>query len=242
VVFISVWQIHFSLLRFPPYSFNEPITEAHVKVIEGIGHPDPFQKFWIEVTDAYRYMFAYHQNVPALDLSKPDEIGSPWYFWPFGGRAIAYRWESGSGHLKIIYFVGNPVTWLISLLGVVGASAAVIADALFKFLTPVQRQKLYPFVCLYWIYMFSMPLISRVMYLYHYLPPLIIGMILFGILFVEIPSIPQKAKPTILFVTILCIVIAFWIYSPFTYYNEISSAYFNRLNIWPAWDLQCPDC
>lgn len=242
MVFVVVWEIHFSLLREPPMIFNQPITEEHVKIIEDISHPDPFQRFWIEVTDAYQFMFAYHKNVPVLDLSKPDEIGSPWYFWPFGGRAIAYRWESGSGHLKMIYLVGNPVTWFISLLGVVAASATVIADILFKFLDPGQRQRLYPFVCLYWIYMASVMLISRVMYLYHYLPPLIIGMILSAILFVDLVSIPQKAKPRILFVSIICIAIAFWLYSPFTYYQEISYEHFDRLNIWPAWGLQCPNC
>ncbi len=242
VIFMSVWQVHFSLLRIPPRSFSQPITEEHVKIIEGISHPAPLQKFWIEVTDAYRYMIEYHKNVPTLDLSKQDEIGSPWYFWPFGGRAIAYRWESGSGHLKIIYFVGNPVTWLISLLGVVAASATVIADALFKFLNSDQRKKLYPFVCLYWIYMVSVMLISRVMYLYHYLPPLVIGIILFGILLVDILSIPQRSKPRILVVSIICIVIAFYLYSPFTYYKEISYKHFHQLDVWPAWNLQCPNC
>ena len=242
VVFVSVWEIHFSLLRVPPRSFSQPITEAHVKIIEGIYNPGPLQRFWIEVTDAYQYMIDYHKNVPVLDLGKPDEIGSPWYFWPFGGRAIAYRWESGSGHLKIIYFVGNPVTWLISLLGVVTASATVIADALFRFLNSDQRKKLYPFVCLYWIYMISVMLISRVMYLYHYLPPLVIGIILFGILFADLLSIPQKSKPRILVVLIICIVIAFWLYSPFTYYKEISYEHFHRLDVWPAWHLQCPNC
>ena len=242
LVFILVWKIHFSLLRFPPLFFDQPITEAYVKIIEGIYHPNPFQRFWIEVTDAYRYMFEYHRNVPVLDLSKPDEIGSPWYFWPFGGRAISYRWESGSGHLKIIYLVGNPVTWFISLLGVVAASATVTADFLYKFLDPVHRQRLYPFVCLYWIYMISVMLISRVMYLYHYLPPLIIGIILFCILFIDILSIPQKVKPGILLATIVCIAIVFWLYSPFTYYKEISYEHFDRLNLWPAWGLQCPDC
>ncbi len=194
VVFVSVWEVHFSLLRIPPRSFSQPIAEEHVKIIEGISHPGPLQRFWIEVTDAYRYMFDYHKNVPVLDMSKPDEIGSPWYFWPFGGRAIAYRWESGSGHLKIIYFVGNPVTWLISLLGVVTASATVIADALFGFLSSDQRRKLYPFICLYWIYMISLMLISRVMYLYHYLPPLVMGIILFGMLLVDVLSIPLKVQ------------------------------------------------
>jgi dolichyl-phosphate-mannose--protein O-mannosyl transferase len=242
VVFVSVWEIHFSLLRTPPRSFSQPITEEHVKIIEGISHPNPLQKTWIEVTDAYQYMLAYHRNVPVLDLSKPDEIGSPWYFWPFGGRAIAYRWESGSGQLKIIYLIGNPVTWLISLLGVIGASATVIADLLFKFLNPAQRQRLYPFVCLYWIYMISVMLISRVMYLYHYLPPLVLGIILFGILFVDVLSIPQKVKPRILFVSIICIALAFYLYSPFTYYTEISSEHFHQLDVWPAWDLQCPNC
>jgi dolichyl-phosphate-mannose-protein mannosyltransferase len=242
VVFILVWEIHFSLLRIPPRIFNQPISEEHVKIIEVISHPNPLKKFWIEVTDAYQYMIAYHQNVPVLDLSKPDEIGSPWYFWPFGGRAMAYRWESGAGRLRIIYLLGNPITWFLSLLGVVAASATVIADALFRFLTSDQRKKLIPFVCLYWVYMISVMLISRVMYLYHYLPPLVIGIILFGILFDELRSIPQKTRSRILVVTIICLAIAFWLYSPFTYYTGISYEHFHQLDIWPAWHLQCPNC
>jgi len=242
MVFILVWEIHFSFLRIPPENFNDPISELHLQIIKGTYSPNPFQRFWIEVTDAYHYMFEYHKNVPSLDLSKPDEIGSPWYFWPFGGRAISYRWESGSGHVKIIYLIGNPVTWLVSLIGVVAAIASVIADALFRFLNNIQRQRLYPFVLLYWVYMISVAMISRVMYLYHYLPPLIIGVILFGLMIEETKSVSQKIKTSLMVVLLVCIVIVFQLYSPFTYYKEISHEQFNQLNIWPAWDLQCPNC
>jgi len=242
VIFVLIWEIHFSLLRTLPRSFNNPISELHVQILEGKYKPNPVERFSIEIQDAYHYMFAYHKNVPALDLSKSDEIGSPWYYWPFGGRTIPYRWEVGSGKIKIVYLVGNPVTWLISLLGVISLSASVVADFFFQFLSIGQRKTFLLFFTLYWGYMFSATTIPRVMYLYHYLPPLIIGILMFGLMIAEIKILSEKLKLVVVFVSLICILLAFQIYRPLTYYWEIPIEQISQLNVLPVWDLRCPNC
>jgi len=242
IVFVLIWVIHFSLLKIPPKNFNNPISELHTQIVMGEYNPDPVELFLIETQDAYAYMFDYHKNVPVLDLGNSDEIGSPWYYWLFGGRAIPYRWETGSGKIKIIYLIGNPVTWFVSLLGVIGLSASVVSDLFFQFLSKTQRQRFYPFFLLYWVYMLSVAAIPRVMYLYHYLPPMVLGVIMFSLLLVEAKSISQKTRLGMVVVFACCLLVAFQIYSPFTYYKEIPVERLQQLNILPTWNLRCPGC
>jgi len=153
IIFVSIWQVHFSLLKTFPENYSDKISERYRKVLEGSYKPNPIDRFWIEIQGSYEFMFGYHENVPELDLSKPDEIGSPWYFWPFGGRAVPYRWDRQFETIQIIYLVGNPITWLLSLLGVIGATATLIANGMFRFMKPGQLYWLGVFTLLYWFYM-----------------------------------------------------------------------------------------
>jgi dolichyl-phosphate-mannose--protein O-mannosyl transferase len=242
IVFVSIWQIHFSLLKNYPKKYSEPVSEPHQQILTGSIHPNPIQRLWIEIQDSYQYMLTYHKNVPALDLCKADEIGSPWYYWLFGGRAIQYRWEKDSEIIRIIYLVGNPIVWLTSLLGVIGATATIVANGMFRFIGSNQNNWLGIFTLLYWGYMLPISMVSRVMYLYHYLLPMIIGVTLFALLYLQIKTIPDKTKQLILIIVIICTVSAFWVYRPFTYYLPLTFEQFAQRNIWPIWDMYCPYC
>ncbi len=243
LVVVSVWQIHFSLLTTFTPNDNFKLSELDEQVLDGTYHPNPAYRLWIEVYDSYQYIITFHEDVPKLDLNKPDEVGSPWYQWPFGGRAMPYRWNLKPDSVQFIYLIGNPVTWLLSLLGVISATAVVIAHLLFGFMKDSPRRFwVFTFGLLYWFYMITMMQITRVMYLYHYLPPMVIGIILFALVFSEISTFSTKTKRNFLFAAVVMIIAAFWIYSPFLYYQPLTLQQFQQRSVWPAWDLRCLHC
>jgi dolichyl-phosphate-mannose--protein O-mannosyl transferase len=90
--------------------------------------------------------------------------------------------------------------------------------------------------------MIPMMFISRVMYLYHYLPPLIIGIILFGIVLWMAQSLSTNLKRDVLVVSMILLVFMFWVYKPLTYYEPLTREQFQQRNIFPAWDLRCVGC
>jgi dolichyl-phosphate-mannose-protein mannosyltransferase len=243
VTWIAVWQIHFSLVPKLDPNNNYEISTAHQDILEGKSHPDPVTKFYIQLSDALVFISHYHEGVPKLDLTKPDEIGSAWYQWPLGGRAIDYRWETPDGTIyRYVYLIGNPATWLFSLLGVLSGTGLTISDLLFGFLPAERRRWPYIFTLLYWAYMIPPMFVQRVLYLYHYLPPLVIGVILFGLVIVEAAKLSWRAKRDILVLSLIWVLVGFWVYKPFTYYEPLTNEQFQQRNIWPVWDLHCAKC
>lgn len=241
--YLGIWAIHFSIAQRIIGSQDYGITTMDRQMINGEIAVDPLTRFVAQMQDAVDYQRRYEAGVPKLDLTKPDEIGSPWYWWLVGGRAIDYRWEtSGNGAYGYVYLMGNPVTWLISLLGVVFGTAALLIDLIFGFLPTGRRQWFYSFVLLYWGYMIPIMFIERVMYLYHYLPPLIIGVVLFALVFREAKRIPLKVRQGGLALVLVLALVAFWVYKPLTYNEPLTGPEFHQLNIWPAWGLQCVGC
>ncbi len=243
VVYLGLWAIHFSIARQIIGTQDYGISEVHKQILNGELNPDPLTRFVIQMQDAVAYQHRYEAGVPKLDLTKPDEIGSPWYWWPFGGRTINYRWETPDGKAyRYIYLISNPITALISLLGVLLGTALIAGDLLFRFLPAERRSWLYIFVALYWAYMIPMMFIERVMYLYHYMPPLVIGVFLFALVLLEAKTLGQKVKRGVLVAIVLLAIVAFWVYKPLTYYEPLTGPQFQQRNIWPAWDLHCVGC
>jgi dolichyl-phosphate-mannose--protein O-mannosyl transferase len=154
-----------------------------------------------------------------------------------------YRWETPEGeYYRYVYLIGNPATWLISLLGVLGGTGLSVANLLYGFLLIEHRRWLYVFTLLYWAYMIPPMFVQRVLYLYHYLPPLILGVILFGIFIIEATRLAWRTKLDILLIALVCVLVGFWAYKPFTYYQPLTDQQFQQRNIWPAWDLHCANC
>lgn len=239
VTFVLVWQIHFSLLtNYDPNSHYE-LSELQRALLEGRSNPNPLEKFSIQITDSYQFILKFHENIPALDLNKPDEIGSAWYQWPLGGRAIPYRWESNSHLVKMIYLIGNPAVWLISLLGVLGGLGFLLVH-LFRIHSSQHFQWYLLLGGMYLAYMLPIARVTRVMYLYHYLPPLLIGIMLFALVVLDLSVFSNRTKVELLSLALIWMVVSFWVYSPFTYYAPLTYFQVDFLNIWTPWDLRVP--
>lgn len=235
---IVLWQTHFALMPTLNPENTYDISEAHLQILEGSLAVSPLERFIVQFSDTLSYTFKTHGGVPSLRLGALDEIGSPWYQWPFGGKAISYRWETPNGEIyRTIYLLGNLTTWLVSLFGVVVGTAIAITNALFRYYTSPRSQWLYLFVGLYWVYMAGIMTIDRVMYLYHYLPPLLIGTLLALIVFVDVPTLSPLWRRVVVTLALLGLLAGFVAYMPYTYYLPLTREQITQRNIWPAWQL-----
>ncbi len=153
--------------------------------------------FW----DNWLYMAQYHKGVPNLDLCKRDdkgnltENGSYPITWPVMNRTISFRWEWGtkdgstpkdSKYVRYSYLIGNPLIWGIGLFSII-LSLVLIISYLFLGL-PLRNKRVFHYILtlstLYLAYMIGVLSVERVMYLYHYLIPLVFTLILAALLFV----------------------------------------------------------
>ena len=252
VAFVGVWQTHFAIAtKINPVLSTGGYYYAsdEYKQLLSEGKTSSLLYFPVMIRDSLSYVTYYNKGVPRLDLCKPDENGSPWFFWPFGGRSINYRWEqTAQGLTRYLYLQANPVSWLMGLIGVFLGTAMFVASFLFP---PKEKLKhrmlLGVFLLLYFGYMGGISMLDRVMYLYHYFLPLFFSYILFALV-VENLNVFGRLKLNennkIIALTVLGVFIfgAFQVYRPLTYYEPISDAGVTARSIFPLWELHCVKC
>jgi dolichyl-phosphate-mannose--protein O-mannosyl transferase len=249
----AVWQIHFSLgKKIVPELNNSGYYQAsdEYKKILAEGKTGRISSFGVMMSDSLKYITFYNKGVPRLDLCKPDENGSPAYFWPFGARSINYRWEkTADGAVRYLYLQSNPIAWALGGVAVVMSGFLLLSI----FLIPGRRKSLkhgyllFVFAAMYGSYMIAILQLDRVMYLYHYFVPLLFSFILFGLVFINIDQIggwklDEHRKTIAMTVLGLLIFGAFHFYRPLSYYEPIKNDAFQRRSILPLWELTCVDC
>ncbi len=252
VIYVAVWQIHFALgSRIVPTLPDAGWYQASpgYRQILQTHRNGSIAAFPIELLDSWKFVGHYNAGAPRLDLCKADENGSPPFLWPLGARTINYRWETPDGkQYRYLYLQSNPVVWL-SVLGAVLLSAALLISSL---LLPDARPLkhgylLLVFTGIYVSYMIAVTMITRVLYLYHYFTPLLLGFILIGLLYMEIDrfwrwQLTESRKSVLLMIFAGLIFVAFQFYSPLTYYEPLTDAQFKLRSVLPVWELSCVNC
>lgn len=195
------------------------------------------------VRDSLHYTKQYEASVPHYKANDPAETGSRFYTWPFGDKAINYRQEVNDNQVKYLYLQGNPLIWLAGLAGLVYSIYLIIRVWFFK--KPVANRRLFFIICsllgLYLTYMVAVAFIERVLYLYHYLLPLIFSLLLFFTAYVYRFEAAIKRKDrcliagTVVFVG--SVVAVYWFFSPLTYYQPLSPSAFHLRQWLPFWHL-----
>lgn len=252
LAWVAVWQTHFALgSRIVPELSNNGYYEASeaYKQILAQHTNASIASFPVMMRDSLKYVTFYNKGVPRLDLCKPDENGSPAYFWPFGARSINYRWEKTSeGAVKYLYLQSNPVAWMCGLLGVALSLFYLIARILIPSSKPIKNGYfMLLFFGMYASYMIAIMQLDRVMYLYHYFIPLLFSFILFGLVVDNLDSLgPWKVfenRKIVLMTGVgLLIFASFQFYRPLSYYEPLKDSEFRRRAIFPLWELTCVDC
>jgi len=199
------------------------------------------------IRDNVRYYINYNRGVPQLDMCKPAESGSPWFYWPLGARSVRYAMKPyPDGKYGYLFFQANPAVWWLGALAVVTAFALVTCSYLFR-IKLKQRFMLSSLLFLYSGYLFGISRIDRVMYINHYLPPLVVSFVLFALVFGEIKTIgswklTKRRKHTLMLLIALGIFLSFQFYRPLNTMSPMTDAQLKRRAILPIWNLQCSNC
>ena len=208
IIYFSVFALHFSILKNP--------GEGDAFMSKDFKTENVLQKFIELNREMYRANGRIADNHP---------YSSKWYTWPMMARPI-YYWNEGTAPSEAkIYLFGNPIIFWASLLGVI----ILILNTIF-YLRFLRKIKTSLFIILGFIINYlPFALITRPMFLYHYLSALIFGILA---LCFSIDAIKNKRLKVIIFILIVTLAIAsFFFFAPLTYGLKMSASAFN-LRLW----------
>ncbi|ROQ20785.1 protein-O-mannosyltransferase-like protein [Marinimicrobium koreense] len=245
-VFASILYVHIALgeniVGNSTYKASEPYLE---EVRAGRSHS--LSAFYYGFQDNLRYMLEYSDGVARLDICKPGENGSYAIGWPLGNKSINYRWDKntvdGEVQVRYIQIIANPIVWFSVALGVILSLGLAISR--FVYGNPVKDERQFywvmAFTTLYASYMIAILQIERVMYLYHYLVPLVFGMLNLAMLFTYIfrDEVLANRRHTMvnLGLFVVLVVAMFAYFSPFTYGLPINEDQFEARNWFHLWQM-----
>lgn len=241
--FCLSWYVHFvsgsSLVPGRNYAFSDSFKE----IIKSGTQYNPLN-FPLMLRDNLKYMADYEKKVPPLDITVPGNTGSHPAGWPFGWKPIRYRYARGESNARHLYLQGNPVNWVIGLLGVV--LALILVGSRYLFRLPVTDRSLFKkiqvLLLMYAFYMYTMFGIFRVMYLYHYFIPLLFSWILAVLVFLYLYKEQWQQKNRWLrwglVLVLLQILVVFLFFSPLTYYQPLNLLEFIQRSWFDFWGLQ----
>ncbi|MGI6681452.1 MAG: phospholipid carrier-dependent glycosyltransferase [Bdellovibrionota bacterium] len=262
ITYFAVWEYHFahgtkviSSLDAKGYFIKN--DDKLKEILDNKQGANPLNYFTMLKYNAFQFVKQYEKGVPHLNLCNEAENGSPFFMWPIGARAIQYVQHTKNNITKYLYLQVNPIVWLVGLIGIiVGLSVFVVS--LFCDVPIIKDEDkdkdknkdkdiFYILILSYLGYMAAIGLIDRVMYLYHYFPALIFSLLIAAMLFKNTDklfnfNISKMFK--VFFIAFLSIlsIIAFYIYTPLTYFKPIPQDYIKKLSLNSMWDLKCPNC
>ena len=244
--FASVLYVHIALGENIVSNRTYKASEAYLNEVRE-GHSAGPKAFYYGFRDNLRYMLEYSDGVARLDICKPGENGSYAIGWPLGNKSINYRWDKntidGETRVRYIQIIANPVVWFSVAAGIVLSLGLLISR--FVYGNPVKDVRLFywvlAFTGLYVSYMAAILQIERVMYLYHYLVPLVFGMLNLAVLFTYIYNddirVNRRHTMVNLGLFVLLVVAIFAWFSPFTYGLPINEDQFEARNWFRLWQM-----
>jgi dolichyl-phosphate-mannose-protein mannosyltransferase len=243
LVFCGIYYIHGMLGQTVLDNRYYSASDTYQQILNDKASSDPIY-FPIILRDNLLYSKQYEAGVPKYKPNDPNENGSLPYTWPFGDKAINYRWEVDNGAARYLYLVGNPLIWLSGLIGIVSAVGLLIVTLVFK--RPIYNKKLFFIIivllALYISYMFSMMQIQRVLYLYLYFVPLILSLLLsftvYSYIFEKAIQLRDRRLiiGTVIFVLLIILTYAF--FSPLTYYEPLTKDQFLMRSWFSFWHMK----
>lgn len=204
--------------------------------------------FAIGFRDHLRNILEYSDGVPRLDVCKPGENGSHASGWPLGKKSINYRWNKvtidGQVRVSYTYLLANPLVWLPVLLGIVLSLGLAISR--FVYGNPVRDERLFRWIMLttslYVGYMVAILQVDRVMYLYHYLLPLVFGVVNLALVhaYLFADGLRERRLHTLANLVAFVVIVAatFAFFAPLTYGIPITTEQFELRQWFGLWKLE----
>jgi dolichyl-phosphate-mannose--protein O-mannosyl transferase len=164
----------------------------------------------------------YYYN-STLKATHPD--ASKWYQWPFDGRPIWYWSKANANMTANIYLFGNPLVWWFVLLGVIFSVIGIWVKKIRQKLPPI----FYILLLGYFANILPYIFITRIAFLYHYLPSFIFGILILSVIYEKILSpfligaISKKGELYCYYGFLLLCFLCFLILSPLSFGFFISS-------------------
>ncbi len=198
LIYFSIFAVHFNLL--PKSGPGDAFMNSDFQN----------ENLWQKFIELNQKMYFYSST-----LKTAHPFGSKWYQWPKMQKAIWYWTHSTSSgqdqnrpRVANIYLIGNPLTWWLV--------AITILIGLFSLLIKKFRKKISPVIYLFLLGYFANLLpfifINRVTFLYHYLPSLTFGILIFVLLSEKL------LKNNYIYFSLLFLVFLFFIvFLPLTY-------------------------
>lgn len=225
-VVFSVFYIHIALGTQIVDNRTYKASPEYLNYIrEGKAHT--LSAFIVGMQDNWRFISEYSDGVPRLDRFNPEENGSYAMGWPVGNKSINYRWDKSTvdGQVQVHYkqMIGNPIVWLSVLIGIILSVSLIIGRFIYG--NAVKDGSLFywvvAFTTLYCSYMIAILQIERVMYIYHYLVPLVFGMINLALVFTYIyrDEVLADNRHAMINLGVFAVLVigVFAFFSPFTY-------------------------
>ncbi len=249
VCYLLSWWVHIALGRIvepslPDSGFYQTSSESRAFILSG--EVSSVKAFWPVFKDHLNFLPYYERGVPNLNMCNPNENGSSPSLWPIGARAINYRWDKKGDKTSYTYLVANPVVWALGLFGLLSAAALWLAALLGRCEISREWQLFAGVLLLQWGgYMAAMVDLHRVMYLYHYLVPLVFTLALAAL---TLPEMRLKIfgsrmqRMALAALSIVAIALGFYFYAPLTYGYPITNAELASRSLLDVWDLRCAEC
>ena len=245
VVIVATYAVQ-TLWSFKPPDYGTPAGAADARFISPT-YRDYLdgQRSWSPAVvfaaahDSFSYMLRDQATVP---LAGPNG-SSPW-LQPFGLNPITYRRINPGRMTGYVQLVANPVNWTLSGLGLLAASLLVVAQsrAAERFgLRPGETRGLLTLVTTALVFYVVHGLLGahRIMYLYHYFLPELLGVLCLPFLFQGL----ARRSPRWRAIAATCglvaaSAVAFLWFAPVLYAHPISHRACERRNI-PVWIVMC---
>lgn len=226
VLYVAVFAAHFAFLpksglgdAYHTPEFQRTLSGNRYANDAAMGRQNIADKFFEENAVMFR------SNRQTL----VHPYGSTWRQWPFMAKPI-YYWSKDMGnatHARI-YLVGNVVVWLAALL--------CIILAFLKFFGDIAKRKWKAFhtgefvlVLAYAANFFPFILVNRVMFLYHYVPALLIAILSAGVAGEWMITRFNLSEKKVFIAGCVLLAAGFLIISPATYGIPMKTGYFKAM-------------
>jgi dolichyl-phosphate-mannose-protein mannosyltransferase len=201
VVYAAGWWLHFALLTAP----------------------GPGDRWGAPTGDWIADTLAVHAQMwgANVGLSASHTYASPWWSWPLMLRAVSYWSENG----RNLFFLGNPVVWWGTAVGLVVVLASPALRAIAR-LESGDPDRAWP--ARLWIPMLGWAIayaplvgVSRVLFLYHYMTPLVFSVCAVALWLDHSGWWTRpggwREQPSRVFAGVAMLVLGFALISPFTF-------------------------
>ncbi|MEW5805289.1 MAG: phospholipid carrier-dependent glycosyltransferase [Patescibacteria group bacterium] len=218
LVYFAVFQLHLALLPRCP----EPA--------EGNGCDFMSQEFRNNQLNSLEKFSELNQKMWQYNtgLSASHDFGSKAIGWPLMARAVYYWVSSNSDEgVSRIYFFGNPLVWLLGLIGIVNLIFYRPEDQKDKEIKNI-------LLLLYLANFLPFILVKRVLFLYHYLSAMIISLASFW--FVVGEQFLNFKKGRFWLAVVLLLVAGSWLfYAPLSYGFPLAEKQFQSRQWFGLW-------